>query len=466
MTDRHVRTGLATAALVALSIGPVATAATRPAAAALPAHALQALGSYNAPTGYPPKCNIVCKGNFPYSPWAYADGYVLGARADGLLEVSRLHLNSASMDVDTVDPTTFRITTRHTIRVSGGWKIWGDYLGPDGSLYVLTTHANNDDSNSRDVVAVRKYDAQLHQVGTARLTGGAASGGINSVPGSGSPSMTMLGTKLLVNTSRQVYAAVGGQHHEASLAFVVDTSNMTAAATNATYVSHSFNQFVATDGNLSVFIDHGDAYPRALTLDEITGYLTGMPGSCTTCMVRRIEILKFRGSLGDNFTGATLNGFAVGPSGALTTGVADPDQHGLDGVHGNNVSLMPNAYLISTDLTSGTSKFVWLTRNSPTNTRDVVGQPRLVQVGTDSFAILFSERLGMTRLLQYRLVNSAGAILATKTWRNVNFSPMGQPTVLANRIFWVGAKGETSRGAGYLYGLSVTNPAKPTLLSH
>jgi hypothetical protein len=249
------------------------------------------------------------------------------------------------------------------------------------------------------------------------------------------------------------------------MAFVVDTSTMAAAATAATYASHSFNQFVATDGSLALFLDHGDAYPRALALDEITGYLTGMPGSCADCEVRRLDILKFRGSLGNNFTGATANGFADGPSGALTTGVADPDQHPLDGAHGNEPSLMPNAYLISTDLTTGTSRFQWLTRNAPTNPKDVVGQPRLVQVGTDSFAILFDQRLGRQQLLEYRLVNSAGDVLASRSWHNVQFGALGEPAVAADRIFWVSPKVESHPGSDDLRGLDVTNPMKPTLLS-
>lgn len=464
VTARRVLAALAATGLIATGVGPLTTAGARP-TSALPAHALQRVGSYRHPVGYPPKCNIVCKGNFPYSRWAYPDGYVIAARADGLLEVSRLHLDSATMDIDTIDPATFAITTRHTVRVSGGWTIWDDYLAPDGNLYVLTTHANNSDSDSRDVVAVRKYDAQLTQVGIAKLASGAVSGGVNFAPGSGSPSMTMLGTKLLVNMSRLVYAAAGGEHHEASFAFVVDTSTMTAAATGATYVSHSFNQFVATDGSLSVFLDHGDAYPRALTIDEITGYLTGMPGTCSDCLVRRLEILKFRGSLGSNFTGATANGFAVGPSGALTTGVADPDQHGLDGVHGNRPALMPNAYLISTDLATGNSRFQWLTRNSPNNPKDIVGQPRLVQVATDSYAVLFEERLGKQHLLEYRLVDSAGDVVASRTWHNVHFSAMGQPAVVGDRLFWIGARGDTAMGAGYLYALTIKDPAKPTLVS-
>lgn len=458
------RLWLAAALLAAVLAG----AATGPTAAtprrALPAHALVALGTYGTWAGYPPKCNIVCKGNFPYSPWAYQDGFILAATPDGLLEVSRLQPSSASLVVETIDPASLEVKATHTIRVSGGWKIVSDYLASDGSLYVLTTHANRDDSDARDVIAVRKYDSALHEAGVAKLTSGAVNGGVNFAPGSGSPSMTMLGSKLVVSMSRLLYASVGSGHHEASLAFVVDTSTMTAAATSATYVSHSFNQFVVTNGTLAVFLDHGDAYPRALAVDEITGWLTGMPGTCTTCMVRRFDILKFRGSVDDNFTGATANGFAIGPSGVLTVGVADPDQHGLDGIHGNRPALMPNAYLISTNLTSGSSRFVWLTRNRPTNPRDVVGQPRIAPIGSDRYAILFGERLGRQHLMEYRLVNSAGAVIASQTWRGRQFSAFGPPAVVGNRLFWAGSRNQTAKGAAYLYALDIANPAMPTLV--
>ncbi len=462
----RLRSFLAAATLLAAGAGPAA-AAVAPATAgeALPAHALTAVGSYAADSAYPPKCGV-CHQNYPYANWALIDGYDLAATASGALEVSRLRPNSGVLVVETVDPATYRVTSQKTIRLSGGWKVVDDYLASDGSLYVLTTHANNDDSDARDVVAVRKYDASLDQVGIAKLTSGAISGGVNFAPATGAPSMAMLGTHLLVNMSRLVYATAGpGEHHEASMAFVVDTATMTAAATASTYVSHSFNQFVTTDGTLAYFLDHGDAYPRALTLDVIKGYDTGLPGVCSDCIVKRLEILKFPGSVGDNFTGATANGLAVGPSGVLTTGVSDPQDHPLHGVRGNKPSYLPNVYLLSTDVTAGTTKFEWLTRNPPRTKTDIVGQPRMTQVGADAFAIVFDEELGKRRSLQYRLVNSAGAVLASRSWPGLHFGAISQPALVAGRLLWVAPRTGATSGADYLYGLDVANPTKPTLLA-
>ncbi|WP_289458145.1 hypothetical protein, partial [Klebsiella pneumoniae] len=85
-----------------------------------------------------------------------------------------------------------------------------------------------------------------------------------------------------------MYTTEDGKNHQANMNIQVDTSNMTI--TDATYwisndevdyVSHSFNQFVRIDGNRMVGVDHGDAYPRTITIvrdntDLSTGTFWGL----------------------------------------------------------------------------------------------------------------------------------------------------------------------------------------------
>ncbi len=84
----------------------------------------------------------------------------------------------------------------------------------------------------------------------------------------GSARMASYGNYLFIRTCHEMY---GG--HQANVTFSVDTSTMSVVDqltgiqnSEFGYVSHSFNQFIQIDNGTLLGCDHGDAYPRAITV--------------------------------------------------------------------------------------------------------------------------------------------------------------------------------------------------------
>jgi hypothetical protein len=365
-------------------------------------------------------------------------------------------------------------TSSHVLSFPG-WKVGGVLAGADGSLYVLLGRSNPAQDDARIVIEVRKFDPSLRQVGAAQVNGLLA-GGIYDPFVATTSSMALSGTTLLVHTARLIYLIKGDSaaHHQVNLSFAVDTTTMQARTTWAPYASHSFRQFVrAQNGDDAVYLDLGDAYPRALQLGVTTdAFVPGRTtdafpceddGQIATCFYepaqRTFDIWKFDGEIGDNYTGTSVTGFEVGTSHALTVGQSVPHDHPIQGLSGTG-SLSQNAYLIATDTTTGAGRFSWLTTYRPTRIGATVGDPQLVPLGDSHFVILFTTTDGTRTVLHYRLIDEQGQTLAARTWRRRAFSMVGQGTLLGSRIYWVGvAQTDAHRlvYGDYLNALDVTD---------
>ena len=127
------------------------------------------------------------------------------------------------------------------------------------------------------------------------------------------------------------------------------------------YVSHSFNQFITTDGSTLLAADHGDAYPRSVSLikyNKAAGNdtFTDIYGSCDY-----VEVFPIQGSTGNNDTGVAVGGLVVSDSSYL--------------IAGNSV-LQDNTYnaLSSTRnifVTSGNFPLHFFARTADTNTAQI-----------------------------------------------------------------------------------------------
>lgn len=134
----------------------------------------------------------------------------------------------------------------------------------------------------------------------------------------GSLRMTEYMGKLYIRTCHEMYKSSDGLNHQANMTFAVDENNMTVSDSEykvsniydaMAYVSHSFNQFITVDDSGDVvFLDHGDAYPRAFVISKM-GKKSG-----------RQNIITFSGETGDNYTGATIGGLEYSGSAYLTAG--------------------------------------------------------------------------------------------------------------------------------------------------
>jgi len=362
------------------------------------------------------------------------------------------------------DPVTYKRVSYRYVDVPG-WDVVGALVEPDGSIFVLLggyAGWNYAESDTKIVAVVRKFDSTLALKGTARIKGGTSPNGLLGVPSFniGPASLVRVGEHLIIHTSRQMYATDDGLHHQSNVTFDVNLSNWTVVDAEGPYSSHSFRQFVRKNGADLVFMDHGDAYPRALQVGNVRNYVTEPE-------LHSDQFFGFVGAVGDNFTGTTLNGFEVSPTTALATGVSVPHYRPFSSVKGRSRDYRANAYLTTTNLTTMATTFRWLTTYNPLNSARSVGQPVLLKLADDRFAVLYQVTIDGRRDLVYRYLAADGSTLATKTWVGRSFPLVGQPVVIGTKAFFATSfpDGSADGASMFLFGLNLTNPAAPTLLS-
>ena len=217
---------------------------------------------------------------------------------------------------------SYNIQGNVTLNLS--YPIFGGFFeGPD-AYYVLTGQKNKEQSNDKVVFDVAKYTKNWDYVASAYLTG------VNTtVPfDAGSARFAMSGKYLIVRTCHEMYTSSDGYNHQANVTIQIDTDTMRVtdyftdvANSSVGYVSHSFNQFVFIEDDAIVSLDHGDAYPRGLTLIKYpstisSGYFES--GWRTQCLVG--NVFSFPGEIGDNYTGASVGGFLASDSHYLIAG--------------------------------------------------------------------------------------------------------------------------------------------------
>ena len=222
--------------------------------------------------------------------------------------------------------------------------------------------------------------------------------------------------------ARLIYE-IEGVHHQVNLTFEVNVATMTASTFDelvgdAAYTSHSFQQLVAMNGSNLITIDHGDAYPREIQMGVIGEYPD----------LRRVDTYDLF-----DFNGADRRQLH-------RRHAHRPDQRPvragrarkLDPAAGRPESARSAPTVRSTTSTRSTSSgptrgprgrdrtVRWLTAFSPTGDDDAL-EPRVVQVGPDRYAVLFSVKHGSGYRMEYRLLDSAGTVLASASFPGVLF---------------------------------------------
>ena len=144
-------------------------------------------------------------------------------------------------------------------------------------------------------------------------------------------------------------------------------------------MSHSFNQFVQTDGTYVYRVDHGDGGPRAIALTraDVDGEITD---------VRYTLPLPIQGGFGNNATGVSAGGFELSADNCLIVG------NSVDQTSAESYSAagQRNIFLTVTSKSLTENKITWLTDYQETD-GVVPGTPQLVKMNDWQFLILWEE---------------------------------------------------------------------------
>lgn len=314
------------------------------------------------------------------------------------------------------------LTVALELPIFGGFYEMGNYY------YVLTGQKNPKKSDSVEVFRITKYTKDWQKVCSCGLYGANT-----TVPfDAGSARMTANGKYLMIRTCHEMY---GG--HQANVTIQVDTDNMTITDSHTEvafspygYVSHSFNQFIASDNGNIVTVDHGDAYPRKIVLYKNEG------GSDP----KEITMLSYPGATGDNYTGATVGSFQISDSSYLVAGSYDT-KWGDDDTRKVFISAVPKS--------GGTANVIYYSDYQAEG--GAASTPYLVKLNNNSFMLMWS----CQGYVYYTKVNGNGQKVGTTYKMKGNLSDC-EPQVINGKITWYTWKNERN----VFYEINVNDPSK------
>ena len=258
--------------------------------------------------------------------------------------------------------------------------IFGGFYAAEDYYFVLTGQTNPEENAGTECMRITKYDKNWN-----RLDSGGFYDCSTTVPfDAGSARFAAYDDLLFVHTSHEMYASSDGLNHQANITLRLDMETMETAlaGTPYTYVSHSFNQFLLMDGDKCIMLDHGDAYPRAIVLtecrvDPASGAL--WPDSDSNCQCIGIE--TFPGETGENYTGASVGGFAFSDTSYLAAYAIESFD---DGVFGGTRNIVIGA----ADRETGTVTHHRITDYAEDTASG--STPHLVKTGDNSFVLLWT----------------------------------------------------------------------------
>lgn len=262
-------------------------------------------------------------------------------------------------------------------------KFGGFYHAVDYN-YVLFGSDNPDESDSAEVLRLVRYKKDF-----SRVDSGSVSNCFTVSPfNAGSASISECNEKIIIHTSRKRYKTEDGLNHQSQLTVIMDKKTLNVenylGRFQSNHVSHSFNQFVKSDGDNFVMVDHGDAYPRSILLTEY---------STVTNSNNKITLFEIPGEIGANCTGVTVGGLEISDTSYLVP---------INSVDHSKITEYDSFNMTGLGLDERNIILLIKEKNSDSNTKETVltdyidkgylgSTPYIVKVESDKYAVLWQE---------------------------------------------------------------------------
>lgn len=251
----------------------------------------------------------------------------------------------------------------------------GIFFGKDYN-FIVYGQRNEKETDSFEVLRTVKYTKDWKRVSQATVNGADTYEPFDS----GSLRMTEVDGKLYIYTCHLIYS----DHHQSNMIFVINENDMTVEdsyykITNIRDggISHSFNQFIRTDGEKIYRVDHGDAHPRSVAI------LSSDIGASVKKVSYTTDPFIIAGNSGDNRTGVSIGGFELSSENCIIAGNTI-DQDNFDS------SKQRNIFISVTSKTLDGSEVKMLT-DYPEDSGITVYTPQLVKLADDSFMVMWEE---------------------------------------------------------------------------
>ena len=341
-----------------------------------------------------------------YSVWSSVSNSYLYENSDGTL--TRVENTSANVIVENYSADGSKLLSSK--KINKELTIFGGAFAGKDNNYMVFGQKNTEESDDTEVVRVVKYDKNWNRISECKINGANT-----YIPfEAGSLRMIELEGKLYVYTCHQMYAEESdpGVHHQANMLFTLDEAAMTVADSmyevsnlSEGYVSHSFNQFIKTDGTYIYRVDQSEANyiisnSGYLSVNGIT--LTKYHKDTESTKVSRTVPYKFKYHSG-NYTGVSIGGFELGKNTCLIAYNEDCK------LKGNR-----NVFVNVTDKLFNTNKTIQLTDYTSTD-KTTCYTPQLVKINSNLFAVMWEEYNSSTAktVCKVELIDGNGSIVSS-----------------------------------------------------
>ena len=313
--------------------------------------------------------------------------------------------------------------------ISGELKIFGGFYSGSEYNYFVFGQSNTTESDNCEIMRIVKYSKDWERISSCSVKGANT-----YIPfDAGSLRMTENNGKLYVYTCHEMYQSSDGYHHQANMTYVMDEENMEITDSyydvmNITYgyVSHSFNQFIQTDGKSIYRVDHGDANPRAISLTKCDA-----GGKITD--VQYVLPYSIEGAYGANDTGVSVGGFELSSENCIITG------NSVDMTDSENYSAFGqrNIFVTITDKNLKNKNQIWLTEYD--KSQNITPRtPHLVKLNDEQFLVMWEEYNTKTTETSVRFVtiNADGNVISKAGSAKFALSDCKPITCADNLVRW------------------------------
>ena len=364
-----------------------------------------------------------------YSIWSKPIQSYLVETSEGLM---RVQARDADVLIEYYDVNGKVTSTKH---INNELPIFGGFFaGSDGSYYLVFGQNNYEEDDNCIVVAAVRYDSTWKRIAVCNVLSGSKDQpdwfiDKTSVPfDAGSLRIAEADGQLYLHTCHEMGTNPGdGLRHQSNWTIRINESDMSLDDHwygMPGYVSHSFNQFVRIQDGVLYRVDHGDAYPRAITV-------------CTDAISSSHfedgsrDLVTFNGETGANYTGASLGGFEVSDTSLLVA-------YNFNASTWDDDDAARNTYVVAQDRMLEASPVVTQVTAYEVDSSVTCMTPHLVKLSGQRFLLMWAEnnKDTDTYCAQFALLDQNGKVLEGPVRKLLPISDC-QPILLSNgQVVW------------------------------
>ncbi len=315
-------------------------------------------------------------------------------------------------------------------------EICGGYFSGEKYNFLVFGQRNLEDDDNVEVIRVVKYDKNWNKLSQCSINA------INTyIPfDAGSCRMVEKNGILYIDTSHKMYKSEDGYHHQSNMLIRIDEETMQKLYTRhgvsnigTGYVSHSFNQYILADDSYIYTIDHGDAYPRAISI-------------CKTQIgkERPTEIAYtylISGTSGNNNTGVSIGGAELSETSCIIAGnsVKQNENSSSD----SNYYEKRNIFITVTNkskVTEENTSIKWLT-NYTADGNIYCNTPQLVKINDNKLVVMWEEVANNSTTIKAVMIDANGNYLSDVITIGGRLSDC-KPIIYNNKVVWSVTTGE------------------------